>query len=123
MKPTYMPMSMFFFLWAAIVTAQDDGRLFDVTITYGTADPSQGARTSDLGSGWFGQCIPAAHERSGRIATVGGAAKPAICVQYELEDCKGKVLDQKFELQQDRKPIPINFRTTKSFVCIPKLQK
>ncbi|ORZ07352.1 hypothetical protein BCR42DRAFT_495928 [Absidia repens] len=123
MKPTYMPMSIFFFLWAAIATAQDDGRLDEINITYGTFDSPQGSLTGDLGFGRFGDCIPAASKRTGANATAGSAAKLAICVQYEFEDCKGKVLDQKFELQQNPKPIHINYDTAMSFVCIPKLQK
>ncbi|ORZ07351.1 hypothetical protein BCR42DRAFT_397270 [Absidia repens] len=119
---TYMAMPIFFFLWAAIVTAQDSGAIEDVIIIYKptTADEFRPALPAFC---QFGECIPARSPRSGEMAREGGTVVPAICVQYEYEDCKGKVLDQKFELKNHDTPISINYDIAKSFVCIPKLQR
>ncbi|ORZ06451.1 hypothetical protein BCR42DRAFT_427167 [Absidia repens] len=131
MMPISMPpisILFFLFLWTiiAVVVAQDP----TVKIVYDT--PNYGGRPTpdETMAERFktGDCIPAAqsyekpvvglvHDRAIR----GAAAHPALCVQYELEGCQGKVLDQKnFELQQNYNPIPVDYNIAKSFVCIPK---
>ncbi|ORZ07350.1 hypothetical protein BCR42DRAFT_426100 [Absidia repens] len=124
-----MPMSMFFVLffslWVAIVSAQDYGSTLEVTITYKPTVESgiHAEQQYDEKDGKFGQCFPTASSGSGHVVTGIRASVPAICVQYELADCKGKVLDQKFEFQSFVESPSINLATAKSLVCIPKYQK
>ncbi|ORZ07353.1 hypothetical protein BCR42DRAFT_426101 [Absidia repens] len=125
MIPTYMSMPMvfvlFFSLWVTIANAQGDGPLSNISIYYGPREIRQGPPFAEPSDFWFGDCIPAM--QSGQLAKEAVTGMYAICVQYELADCKGKVLDQKFELKPGENPISINYTTAKSLVCIPKQQK
>ncbi|ORZ06441.1 hypothetical protein BCR42DRAFT_427151 [Absidia repens] len=115
----------FFFLWTTVVIAALAGAQegMNVKIFY----LSQGGGTDNGETFLSGECIPVLKgdyaPQQGFVAypaVSGTASQPAICVQYESEHCKGKVLDQKFELQQGDKPLPFQQNTAKSVVCIPK---
>ncbi|ORZ07345.1 hypothetical protein BCR42DRAFT_397263 [Absidia repens] len=81
MMLTYMPMAIFFFLWAAIVTAQDAEMFADVRINYGPNTLAHGLPFQNA-FGQFRGCIRATSKVSGQTATVGRAVVPAICTQY-----------------------------------------
>ncbi|ORZ05456.1 hypothetical protein BCR42DRAFT_398279 [Absidia repens] len=125
--PTSMHISVVLFvvLWIlAMVAAQDSDPNIEVDIIYGNPSPYPTfPLTTSEETFLFGACIPSIHPKTGHIVHEGEAVMPAICSQYQLENCKGNVLDSKFDLQKELKRIPVNYEKSKSFVCIPLAPK